>query len=238
MKLISTLCLLLVFLSNCSANTIRKKSEIKNSPIIVVLKDPFISIKIDSLRSLTEAPKGEEKNIEKIEKEKLKFGKWIKLNLNNKLFRSGMRSEPIDNPDYTVGVEIKDMGEIRGSVIAWSIFTGITTGLLVAVITGHSELGAGVFLYEVVEESLFPIIALTLLYEYTCIVTAQYIVEDAQGNIVFNETYNAFRNKPFYSKIKKEDHHLREMVVKASLDEVNSDFTKEFLEFINKPVQR
>ncbi|EPG75950.1 hypothetical protein LEP1GSC058_0309 [Leptospira fainei serovar Hurstbridge str. BUT 6] len=235
MKVISILVPLLLFLLNCSASTIQEKPENKNGRTIVVLKDPFISIKIDSLRTLTEAAKGEEKNVEKIEKEKLKFAKWIKLNLNNKLFQSNLRSEPIDNPDYTVGIEIKDMGEIRGSVVAWSIFTGITTGLLVAVITGHSELGAGVFLYEVVEESLFPIVALTLLYEYTCIVTAQYIVEDSQGNIVFNETYNAFRNKGFYRKIRKEDHHLREMVVKASLDDVNSDFTKEFREFLSKP---
>ncbi|EQA37030.1 hypothetical protein LEP1GSC047_0808 [Leptospira inadai serovar Lyme str. 10] len=235
MKLFLALCLPLIFYPNCSINTIHGEQENKTVPIIVVLKDPYISIKIDSLHTLTEAPKGEKQNIERIEKEKLKFGKWIKLNLNNKLFESNIRSEPIDNPNYTVGIEIKDMGEIRGSVIAWSIFTGITTGLLVAIVTGHSELGAGVFLYEVVEESLFPIIALTLLYEYTCIVTAQYIVEDSQGNIVFNETYNAFRNKEFYKKIEKKDHHLREMVVKASLDEVNSDFTKEFVEFLNKP---
>ncbi|TGK14049.1 hypothetical protein EHO60_01520 [Leptospira fletcheri] len=197
-----------------------------------VIRDPFISLRISKLSTLTETNSDKAERREDIETEKRSIEKWMKLNLSNLLRDRNVAVDPSRPADYYIYAEIKDLGEIRNSVVVWSIVTGIATGLLLAVVTGHSELGAGFFLYEIVEESLYPIVALALLREYLCFATVEYIVEDSQGRIVFQETFNSFSNDGFLEKNGIPKEKRRDMVVRASLDETDREFVSAFIKSV------
>ncbi|TGK19330.1 hypothetical protein EHO61_07615 [Leptospira fluminis] len=215
----------------CSSPELRTVPD-SNKRFNAVIRDPFISLRISRLSTLTETNPDKVERREEIEAEKRSIEKWMKLNLSNLLRAQNVAVDPSRPADYYIYAEIKDLGEIRSSVIVWSIVTGIATGLLLAVATGHSELGAGLFLYEIVEESLYPIIALALLREYLCFATVEYIVEDSQGRIVFQETFNSFSNDEFLEKNGIPKKKRRDMVVRASLDETDREFMSAFIKSV------
>lgn len=219
--------LLSLFLINCSSFNFFK-NKINRSHTIFI-DDVKVKIEINSLKSISSDPLENSNQKELISKTLFNYTKWYHDNLIGHLTKNGFKvTRDKKLATLIIKPEILDLGEIRKKVIIYSIVFGVVSGVGLAVVTGHSELGAGVFLFEVVEESLYPIILVKLLKELYLIATVNYIFIDKNGSVLNEEDFTSFSNAEFMKTIPEHLRKERENMVHASLDK-NSKKIVEFM---------
>jgi hypothetical protein len=207
---------------------IRAILQKENSKIKIYIEPVGVKIKINSLDSIATASSNLKESKDLIEIASQTHGAWFRKNLSAHLEEKGFLITEKENANLILECNILDMGEIRKSVFFYSIGFGIITGISAAWITGHKELGLGIFLFEVIEESLYPIILLSFLKNYYLVSTIEIKIKNQEGIILDAEDYTSISNDEFINKLPIQFRKRRENIVRASMDK-NAKKISEYL---------
>lgn len=215
---------LLIFIASlisCSSFPLELKQNFNTYKISVL--QPDVKIEIKKLKSITSIKDGEFDTASERQNAMFEHALWMKENLEEKLIADRCKIVPTTESDFVIKLSILDLAEIRTELIIKSIAFGIMSGLAVAYLTGFKELGLGVLLFEVVEESAYPLIALYLLNEYVTIANVKMELLDKEGNLLYDEEFSAFWDFEFEKNLPENLKKERAWIVRASLAKVNKN---------------
>lgn len=213
-------------IAGCSLPVIKAAEPTRQLSIRIVR--PSVGIQISHLRSIRDIAGEEEDTPENREKAINEDALWLARDLQTKLEAMNIQVNRDEKPDAIIELNITDLGEVRTSVILASIGIGVGTGVGLAYAT-KPALGLAAFLYEITEESLFPLATLTILYEFSCIASVDMKVSTVDGRELYSSTYVSLFNRSYLKTLPDEERRTRLALVHAGLSDVNNSILQDFI---------
>ncbi len=140
---------------------------------------------------------------------------WFHTRLKDLLRKEGVAVVQKDKANLILETKIVDMAEVRPRLFIEGLSVGLVLGVIVAELTGEPEVGAAVFVWEIIEEFFI----LYLLKTYFMITTIELTVKTPEGNILKSSEFRSYSYDEYNESLPEFTKYIRENKVRGSLAE-------------------